>query len=82
MIIIIKIFYGILLIIWGYSIIKYRRNVKSWTGNWLWAEKYIGNGGTYVVLILIGLALMFFGILYPFGGIELITGWNTLDVWL
>jgi hypothetical protein len=57
--IIVDIFYALLLISGGYSIIKYRKNVKTWTGNWYWAEHYIGNGGTYIVLILIGLAMMF-----------------------
>ncbi|MCH8518216.1 hypothetical protein LAT59_00420 [Candidatus Gracilibacteria bacterium] len=74
MIFVIQIIYGILLITGGYYLIKYRRTVKSWTGNWYWAEKYIGNGGTYFVLILIGLGMMFFGVLYPFGGLEIIFG--------
>lgn len=59
--------------------IKYRRNVKSWTGNFAWAEHYIGNGWTYVVLIVTWLAMMFFGVLYPFWGMELITWGNTLQ---
>jgi len=77
--IIIDIIYAILLVSWGYFMIKYRRNVKSWTGNFAWAEHYIWNGGTYIVLILIGLAMIFLGVLYPFGGMELITGGNTLQ---
>jgi len=39
---IVDIFYSIMFILGGIGLIKYRRNVKSWTGNWLWAEKYIG----------------------------------------
>ena len=46
----------------------------------MWAETYIGNGGTYVVMIFIGLFMIFFWVLYPFGGMDLITGGNTLDV--
>lgn len=68
----IDIIYAILFIIGGYSIIKHRRNVKKWTGNWLWAEKYIWNGGTYVVLILIWLFMIFLWVLYPFWWLELI----------
>lgn len=76
---IIDIIYAILLCSGGFFLIKYRRNVKSWTGNFAWAEQYIWNGGTYVVLIFTGLAMMFFWVLYPFGGMDLITGGNTLE---
>ncbi len=72
--IIINIIYAILLISGGYALIKYRRNVKSWTGNWIWAETYLWSGWTYIVLILIGLFMIFLGALYPFGGMELIIG--------
>ncbi|MCP4522610.1 MAG: hypothetical protein GY828_00135 [Candidatus Gracilibacteria bacterium] len=69
---IIKIIYAILLIAGGYAMIRYRRIVKSWTGNFYWAEKYIGNGGTYLVIIFIGLFMIFLGTLYPFGGIDIL----------
>lgn len=75
----VDIFYAIMFISWWIAIIKYRRNVKSWTWNWLWAEKYIWNGGTYVVLIISWLAMIFLWVLYPFGGVELITGWGTVN---
>jgi len=38
---IIKIVYGLFFIACGWSLIRYRRNVKSWTGNFVWAEKYL-----------------------------------------
>lgn len=76
---IIDIIYSILFITGWYALIKYRRNVKSWTGNFTWAEQYIGNGWTYVVLIICGLWMMFFGVMYPFWGMELITGENSLE---
>ncbi|MBW7955023.1 hypothetical protein H3C61_04395 [Candidatus Gracilibacteria bacterium] len=71
---IVNLFYATLLFGTGFLIIKYRRNVKSWTGNFVWAEQYLGNGGTYLFLILFGCFLMMWGILYPFGGLELIFG--------
>lgn len=64
---IIDIFYAILLIVMGFCLIRYRRNVKSWTGNFAWAEHYIGSGGTYLIMVLFGMFLMFLGVLYPFG---------------
>ncbi|MCD5375014.1 hypothetical protein LR010_01015 [Candidatus Gracilibacteria bacterium] len=75
----IDLFYSVLFIAGGISIIKYRRNVKSWTGNWLWAEKILGSGGTYVLMILIGLFLIFFGVIYPFGGMEFLLGNDQID---
>lgn len=76
----VDIFYALFLIVSWYSLIKYRRNVKSWTGNFLWAEKYIGSWGTYIVLILLWLFMIFLGVLYPFGGMELITGKPAADI--
>ncbi len=68
---IIKIIYAILLIASWSAILKYRKVVKSWTGNFYWAEKHIGSWGTYFVLILIWLGLIFLWVLYPFGWIDL-----------
>jgi hypothetical protein len=63
---IINIIYSILLIIGWVAILKYRKIIKSWTGNFYWAEKYIGNWWTYLVLIAIGMAMIFYWIRYPF----------------
>lgn len=69
---IIDLFYALLLMGVWISLIKYRRVVKSWTGNFLWAERYLGYGGTYFVLIVLWCFLIFWGVLYPFWGLELI----------
>lgn len=58
----------------GVAILKYRKNVFDWTGRWYWAEKYLGNGGTVVVIILIGLGLIFFGVGYPLGAFDSLKG--------
>ena len=64
---IVKLFYWLLMIaIWA-GIIKYRKPLKSWTGNWVWAERYVGRGGTYFIMLLFWLLLMFLWVLYPFG---------------
>ncbi len=63
---IIKIIYSLLLITaWG-AIIKYRRIVKSWTGNFVWAERYLWRGSTYFVIILIWAGCIIFWVRYPF----------------
>ncbi len=68
---IIKLIYAILLIWWGATIIKYRKIVKSWTWNFVWAEQYIWRGGTYIAIILIWLAMIFYWAIYPFWWAEL-----------
>lgn len=77
---VIDVFYSFLFITGWMAMIKYRRNVKSWTGNWMWAEKVIGSWWTYVVMILIGLFMIFFGVIYPFWGMELLIGSQSIDV--
>jgi len=63
---IINIIYSILLILGWIAILKYRKIIKGWTGNFYWAEKYIGNWWTYLVLIILGMAMIFYWIRYPF----------------
>ena len=70
--IILDIIYAILLITSGMWLIKYRRNVKWWTGNFVWAERYIWNWGTYFVMIIVWLFMIFLWILYPFGWLDLL----------
>lgn len=50
----------------GFLILKYRKFVKDWTGNFYWAEKYLGSGGTMIVLIAIALLLIFLWASIPF----------------
>ena len=76
--IIVKLFYAVLLFGIWFSIIKYRRTVKSWTGNFVWAEQYIGRWGTYFILMLLWLFLMFLWVLWPFWGLELLV-WTSKE---
>ena len=62
----VKLFYWILMIAMWAWIIKYRKQLKWWTGNWVWAEKYVWRGWTYFIMLLLGLWLIFLGVLYPF----------------
>lgn len=76
--IIVDLFYAVLLFGMWFSIIKYRRLVKSWTGNFVWAEQYIGRWGTYFILMLLWLFLMFLWVLWPFWGLELLV-WTSKE---
>ncbi|ATU05099.1 hypothetical protein BKN14_01425 [Candidatus Gracilibacteria bacterium HOT-871] len=68
----INIFYGILFITGGCLVLKYRRQIKNFAGDFVWAETYLGRGTTYLVLIIIGCGLIFIGALMPFGGPEIL----------
>ena len=69
---IVKLFYGILLVLSWLWLIKYRKTVKSWTGNFLWAERHIWAWWTYIVIILTWAGLIFFGVIYPFWWVEML----------
>lgn len=73
--IVLKIFYGLVLIGLGVGLIKYRRMVKSWSWNFMWAERYIGNGWTYLVMIVVWLFLIFLWTIYPFWWLESLKWW-------
>ena len=71
--IIVDLFYAVMFFGMWFGIIKYRRIVKSWTGNFVWAEQYIWRWGTYFVMLLFWLFLMFLWVLWPFWWLELLS---------
>ncbi len=72
MIILLKLFYSILFIWLWYLMLKYRRIVKSWTWNFVWAERYLWSWWTYFVLVLIWAFLIFYWVVYPFWWLEIL----------
>jgi hypothetical protein len=72
-----KIFYGIIFFLLWLWAIKYRKIVVSWTWKFVWAEKYIWNWWTYLVIIIMWLFFMFLWVLYPFWWLELL--WASPD---
>lgn len=70
--ILIDLFYSVILILSWILLIKYRRNVKSWTWNFYWAEKYIGSWWTYIILILSWLFFILWWVVYPFWWLEML----------
>lgn len=71
---IVKLIYAIILIWAWYAIVRYRRNVHEWTGNFVWAEQYLGSGWTYIIITFAWLALIFFWTIYPFWWISALIG--------
>jgi len=72
---IVDLFYAVLLFAIGFFMIRYRRVVKSWSGNFVWAEQYIGRWWTYFILILLWMFLMFL-----FWWLELLSGLSKEEV--
>jgi hypothetical protein len=69
---IIKLLYSAIFMGLWYLMIRYRRNVKSWTGNFVWAERYLWNGWTNLIIVLFALGLIFFWAMYPFWVFEVL----------
>ncbi len=75
--IIVDIFFAVLLISMWTVLLKYRKVVRSWTWNFVWAEKYLWNWWTYLVLILLGCFFIIWWFLYPFWGLEMMIWVNS-----
>lgn len=58
---------GLIGIAAGLLIIKFREKLQTWTGNISFAEKYLGPGGTFTLLLLIGAVTVILSILYMTG---------------
>lgn len=51
----------------GFWLVRYRTKVVDVVGKMAWAERYLGEGGTYNVWLLIGTLVTAGSILYFFG---------------
>ena len=61
---------GIIGFILGLAIIKYRLQIREFTGLIGFAERYLGNGGTYNFYLLLGMATSFFSVLFATGQLQ------------
>jgi hypothetical protein len=52
----------------GVAIIRYRYDIQRITGNWWWAETYVGS--TVNAIVLIGMLLIAAGTAYPLWAFE------------
>ena len=55
-------------------LIVYRERVVRFTGFIAWAENHLGSGGTYTLMILIGVLLFFLSLMYMTNSFDLILG--------
>lgn len=61
---------GIIGIPLGFIMIVYRKKLHDITGSMAWAEKYLGQGGTFTALALIGLAVSALSLMYMLGTLQ------------
>ncbi|OGJ47806.1 hypothetical protein A2344_05125 [Candidatus Peregrinibacteria bacterium RIFOXYB12_FULL_41_12] len=61
---------GFLAMIGGFLILVYRAKVKDLVGDIGFAEKYIGVGGTWTFLILLGIGFFIFGLMWMTGTLQ------------
>lgn len=69
-----RIVLGLLGVILSILLIVYRYRVREFTGQFTWAENKLGAGGTYIVLVLVGILGFFFSLTYMTDSFGLILG--------
>ncbi len=75
--IIVKIILWIILISIWILILKFRKNIHEWTGNFYWAEQYIGRWWTFFILVIIWCFFIIWWVSYPFWWLEFLFGRDT-----
>lgn len=62
----------VILIFWPLSflILRYRRQIKEFTGNIDFAEKYLGSGGTNTLIVLLGILVFVGSLMYVTGTLQ------------
>lgn len=69
-----RIIYFLLMFAAGLSIMIYRERLQRLSGNFAFAEKWLGNGGTFNFYVLLGLGIIIFSVAYITGTIDGLVG--------
>lgn len=54
----------------GFCIIIFRSHIKNFTGNIAFAERWLGAGGTWTFLLLVGVAVFILSLMWMFGTLQ------------
>lgn len=54
----------------GILMMIYRANIKGVLGDVEWAERNLGSGGTYTLIIIVGFAVCVLSVMYAFGTLQ------------
>lgn len=60
----------------SYLFLRYRKQIGDFTGPIGFAEHYIGGGGTYTFIALLGIAIFFLALMYVTGSLDIFLGDN------
>ena len=55
-----------MLVGFGVAILRYRYHIYNFTGDFDWAQRYLGGNGTVVAIVLFGMLLIGAGAAFPF----------------
>ena len=69
-----RIVIGLIGAVLSIALIVYRERIIRFTGMIGWAERHLGGGGSYTLMILVGIALFFFSLMYMTNSFDLIFG--------
>ncbi len=61
---------GILISVGGVLLVIFRERVKGVIGDVGFADQYLGSGGTYTFLLLLGIAMFLLGIMWATGTLQ------------
>jgi len=54
----------------AFLVLRYRRQVKEFTGDFAFAEKYLGMGGTNTFIVLFGIVIFVGCLMYALGTLQ------------
>lgn len=61
---------GLFIMLAGFLVIVFRPRIKDFTGSIGFAERYLGAGGTWTFLLLVGLLMFIGGLMWATGTIQ------------
>jgi len=65
-----KLIWFLIMFAGGIAIIYYREALQRISGNFAWAEKWLGQGGTFTFYLFVGIGFMIYAIFYVTGTID------------
>ena len=74
-----RIIIGLIGAILSFLLVIYRERIVRFTGFIQWAESHLGGGGTYTLMILIGVVMFFVSLMYMTNSFDLILGGIGVD---
>ena len=74
-----RIFVGLIGCALAVLLIVYRVRVHDFIGQIGWAERHLGAGGTYTLLLLVGVFMFFFSLMYMTDSFNVLFGGINVD---